>query len=72
MTYDELLEATKSQTYMNSRTLNHPYIVIRSVLELHKPQEITLPDGSWGTNCMECDEWSYPCPTIRAIEKELM
>jgi hypothetical protein len=71
MTYDELLEATKSQTYMNSRTLNHPYIVIRSVLELHKPQEITLPDGSWGINCMECDEWSYPCPTIRAIEKEL-
>jgi hypothetical protein len=71
MTHEELLEATKSPTYMNSRNLNHPYIVIRAVLELHKPQEITLPNGDWGSSCIECDGWFYPCPTIQAIEKEL-
>ena len=71
MTYNELLEATNSPTYINSRTLNHPYIVIRSVLELHKPQEITLPDGNWGISCIECDGYSYPCTTVKSIDKEL-
>lgn len=40
-------------------------------IELHKPQEITLPNGEWGTNCVECDGWIYPCPTVQAIEREL-
>jgi hypothetical protein len=47
------------------------WLAIRDVLELHKPQEITLPNGDWGANCTECDGWEYPCPTIQAIEKEL-
>ena len=35
-----------------------------AVVELHKPyQAITL-------HCQGC-EWSYPCDTIEAIEKEL-
>ena len=71
MTYDELLEAVNSPTYRQSRTLEHPYIALRAVVELHKPQDITLPNGEWGTNCIICDGWSYPCPTIQAIEKEL-
>ena len=44
---------------------------LRAVVELHKPQEITLPNGEWGTNCVECDGYFYPCPTIQAIEREL-
>ena len=71
MKHDQLIQATKSPTYMNSRTLEHPYLVIRAVLELHGPQEITLPDGSWGSNCVSCDGWQYPCATIKAISAEL-
>ena len=44
---------------------------LRAVVELHKPQEITLPDGEWGSNCVQCDGWEYPCLTIQAIEKVL-
>ena len=44
---------------------------LRAVVELHKPQEITLPNGDWGANCIICDGWSYPCSTIEIIEKEL-
>lgn len=40
-------------------------------LAKHSPQEITLPDGSWGHGCKECDSWTYPCQTIQDIEKEL-
>jgi hypothetical protein len=47
------------------------YNALRAVVELHKPQEITLPDGEWGANCIECDGYDYPCPTIQTIEKEL-
>ena len=72
MTHDELLEAVNSPTYRQSRTLEHPYIALRAVVELHKSQEITLPNGEWGRNCQHCDTgWIYPCPTIKAIEKEL-
>jgi hypothetical protein len=46
-------------------------MALRAVVELHKPQEITLPNGEWGTNCILCDGFDYPCPTIQAIEKEL-
>jgi hypothetical protein len=47
-------------------------MALRAVVELHKPQEITLPNGEWGANCGHCDiGFTYPCPTIQAIEKEL-
>ena len=45
--------------------------VLRAVVELHKPQEITLPNGEWGANCVLCDGWYYPCQTIATIEKAL-
>jgi hypothetical protein len=70
MTHDELLEATKSPTYMNSRTLEHPYMVIRAVLELHKPFDFKLGNNIL-TSCEGCGEPDYPCQTIQAIEKEL-
>ena len=39
----------------------------RLVMQLHAPQEITLPDGSWGRNCVHCDGWIYPCKTMELI-----
>jgi hypothetical protein len=71
MKHEYLVEATKSRTYWNSRTLEHPYLVIGAVLELHKPIEITLPDGSWGYCCKHCDGYEYPCQTIELINAEL-
>jgi hypothetical protein len=46
-------------------------LIIRSAFKLHAPQEITLPDGSWGNNCTYCDGWTYPCATIRNIKAAL-
>jgi len=72
MTYENILLAINSTTYRESRTLEHPYIVLRAVVELHQPQEITLPDGSWGENCCICNNgWTYPCRTIQVIQEEL-
>ncbi len=58
----------------NVTELQHGTKAVRAlwaIVELHKPQEITLPNGEWGTNCPVCDGWEYPCPTIQAIEKAL-
>jgi hypothetical protein len=67
MRHDELLAKIEQM-------MNHDAIfmkdALRAVVELHKPQDITLPNGDWGANCTECDGWEYPCPTIQAIEKE--
>lgn len=68
MTHNELLEAVNSPTYRQSRTLEHPYIALRAVLELHKPVETNYIDIE---TCTGCEEAEYPCPTIQAIEKEL-
>ena len=77
MTYDELMQATKSPTYINSRTLEHPYLVIRAVLELHQPVTGYQPEPI----CLECyavgqlsgqaESVIWPCSTIKAIEAEL-
>ena len=40
---------------------------LKSVVELHKPVIHALPDET----CWACQDL-YPCPTIRAIEKELL
>ncbi len=42
-----------------------------AVAKLHKSQDITLPNGDWGTGCISCNTLVYPCTTIQAIEKEL-
>jgi len=76
MTHDKLIK------YIDDSTdgLKHEHLfekllantkALRAVVELHKAQEITLPNGEWGSNCIICDGWSYPCRTIQAIEKEL-
>ena len=66
MTHDELLDKILMECgCRNTKAL-------RAVVELHQPQDITLPDGSWGENCCVCmNGWTYPCRTIQVIEKEL-
>lgn len=74
MTHDELLaKLNKTTGYISERMVwgNQWHAALLAVVELHKPQEITLPDGEWGANCIECDGYDYPCPTIQAIEEEL-
>ena len=74
MTHDELLWAINSIVESGPcETVGHfsSAKALRAVVELHKPQDITLPNGEWGTNCIICDGWQYPCGTIQAIEKEL-
>lgn len=71
MTHDELL--AKIDTLKAPWEKDTYWSALRAVVELHKPREITLPDGEWGANCGHCDiGFTYPCPTIQAIEKELM
>ena len=76
MTHDELLayinkeidQAAWTKEYYPFKSLQ----ALGAVVELHKPQEITLPDGSWGQNCKECDNNWGLCSTIQAIEKQLL
>jgi len=70
MTHDELL-VDLDELDRSCSVVGIAVSALRAVVELHKPQEITLPNGEWGANCIICDGWSYPCPTIQAIEKEL-
>jgi hypothetical protein len=75
MKHEYLREATTSPTYMNSRTLDHPYSVIRAVLELHAPSYEIFDDNEGGTIdgywCKSCDDAEYPCATIQVIEAQL-
>jgi hypothetical protein len=70
MNYNELLSNIKSNHYRKSRTLDTPYAALLAVVELHKPIEGNehLCGACWFGDGM----MSYPCPTIQAIEKELM
>ena len=40
------------------------YQRLMRLLKTHKPQEITLPNGEWGENCVECDGYEYPCDMV--------
>ena len=76
MTHDELMARLDGQIE-SSKVIGckcpacDNAVALRAVVELHKPQDITLPNGEWGTTCIICDGWQYPCGTIQAIEKEL-
>ena len=76
MTHDELL--AKINSFNDEEVMaialgevNNAIYALSAVVQLHKPQEITLPDGSWGQNCNECDNNWGTCSTIQAIEKAL-
>jgi hypothetical protein len=65
MTHDELLARIKEGQWVDKDEMHLRSNALRSVVELHKNV-----DGA----CWECQDaiyHEYPCPTIRAIEKEL-
>ena len=65
MTHDELLAKINVKIKCDSSEVFKLYKALRAVVELHKNV-----DGA----CWECQDdiyHEYPCPTIRAIEKEL-
>jgi hypothetical protein len=63
MKYDDFLATIKTLTCSQQEN------ALKEVIELHEPHEITLPDGSFGLNCDECDGWVYPCSTIEAVKQ---
>ncbi len=80
MTHDELLAKLADNyqlaDYAELRGEDgslHTHQALRAVVELHKPDSSRMPF------CVECrtvwqgeiDIVLYPCPTIKAIEKEL-
>ena len=87
MTHDELLAVVNDyETGLSNGMVRKENVfavakAFRAVVELHKPvqgrSDITTYDY---IGCDACVEWShdgnmnleYPCPTIQAIEKELM
>ena len=75
MTHEELMEAIKDK--FNFHTGKHDAEIVNAlckVVELHKPDEPDFPDDY--ENCVECSGNGYvamyPCPTVKAIEKELV
>ena len=69
MTHEDLLDVIDFDE--GSEKYEKVFAALRAVVELHKPHDITLPDGYYGTDCSVCHGYQYPCPTIQAIEKEL-
>jgi hypothetical protein len=70
MTHDELLAELNILDHSCS-VVGITVAALRAVVELHKPNEC-----AHGVQCIECGGMEcasgYPCPTIQAIEKELM
>ena len=60
MTHDELL--AKIDYWFDTDNFHLHKNALRAVVELHKPDDDSF--------CGICT-WSFPCPTIQAIEKEL-
>ena len=76
MTHDELLakiDIWKFQTkgYDDTYEVHGILNALRAVVELHKPTGWFEDTGYADQECIHCDNGSYPCPTIQAIEKEL-
>lgn len=59
MTHDELLAKVKDIP------------TTKAVVELHKPTGWFEDTGYADQECIHCDNGSYPCESIQAIEKEL-
>ena len=78
MTHDELLAKMAEPAHnLNANDARNVYLLaLRAVVELHKPEELELPDVEKDNVCSFCwhsgAQWFYPCPTIQAIEKELI
>jgi hypothetical protein len=69
MTHDELLADIDKKILLSEHTIYPIYMqAFRAIVELHKPQPDHCP--CCPPVLCECAE-VYPCPTIKAIEKEL-
>jgi hypothetical protein len=83
MTHDELLAICDNYSFKDSA---EPVKALRAVVELHKPVEYatggstaignpayfpTMTACSCSRAFNEYDRVPYPCPTIKAIDKEL-
>jgi len=75
MTHDELLALLKTMTNDDAIFMKD---ALRAVVELHKPSvtnEINLCSVCWAISDqhnLRVMPVIYPCPTIEAIEKELL
>lgn len=70
MTHDELrdyIDKFDAAGMVNESAIK----ALRAVVELHSPSPIPW-DKENILVCDGCGEIDYPCPTIRAIEKELL
>ena len=74
MTHDELLEKLeRERKFLQQYIDGDNFTVIhalRAVVELHKPSAHFNEDDLWCDGCYPT-EITYPCPTVKAIEKEL-
>lgn len=69
MTHDEIIAKVKNKDLY----WFHHIKAVLSVVELHKPMLWkNLGNDTDGYKCQVCEGNSYPCPTIAAIEKELV
>lgn len=71
MTHDELLFYIDEVAMLGQKE----WKALRAVVELHKPiHNPNFPDSDkWCWQCAEGRGYAkYPCPTIQAIEKELV
>ena len=72
MTHDELLDTIErhQNEYSPQATDVTAWDALRAVVELHKPWRNGACAGC-ATDYANANIWTYPCPTIQAIEKEL-
>jgi hypothetical protein len=66
----------RSQLLRHIEWIGHTtsYVALKAVVDLHRPVESEYFDNPVCAACSpDIDTWfDYPCPTIQAIEKELV
>ena len=81
MTHDELLVLLNERDIGCGKNCQSAYGALRAVVELHRPVQGSSDIQTYDyVGCDACVEWShdgnmnlrYPCPTIKAIEEELL
>jgi len=43
------------------------FVRMGKLIKQHSAQEITLPNGEWGRNCVICDGMEYPCLVVQVV-----
>ncbi len=73
MTHNELV-ARVNKLEDSYDTEGYAWGALKAVVELHNPVDVSWKNDGSKILCSTCSEGSdvYPCPTIQAIEKELI